>query len=322
MGTANRFLSPFKFALGEEGGEIGSILIMSIVLGILVVPTVVYGQRPESDLDAVNIVTGINVSVRLLAAVTLVVAFTAIRYNMQEWVNDKSSNMIIKTKLAFALRMCNTGSECNADECCVSNNPPCGRRFLDTHSHLGHCVPMGTDGSSKSEIYCTNSTTMIFYCSLKWHNRMKTASGFLSPVECARGEEVGEIGSILIMSIVLGILVVPTVVYGQRPESDIDAVNIVTGINVTVRLLAAVTLVVAFSAIRNNMQEWVNDKSSNMIIKTKLVFIWIFGFAKMQLTATITNAVFLTSDRLGKGRRVSMVTALHYEKLETVIEEY
>nr|XP_034336037.1 uncharacterized protein LOC109620588 isoform X1 [Crassostrea gigas] len=118
-------------------------------------------------------------------------------------------------------------------------------------------------------------------CSLKWHNRMKTASRFLSPVECARGEEVGEIGSILIMSIVLGILVVPTVVYGQRPESDIDAVNIVTGINVTVRLLAAVTLVVAFSAIRNNMQEWVNDKSSNMIIKTKLVFIWIFGFAKM-----------------------------------------
>eukprot|EP00105_Crassostrea_gigas_P044742 XP_019928890.1 PREDICTED: uncharacterized protein LOC109620587 [Crassostrea gigas] len=101
MGTANRFLSPFKFALGEEGGEIGSILIMSIVLGILVVPTVVYGQRPESDLDAVNIVTGINVSVRLLAAVTLVVAFTAIRYNMQEWVNDKSSNMIIKTKLVF-----------------------------------------------------------------------------------------------------------------------------------------------------------------------------------------------------------------------------
>lgn len=110
---------------------------------------------------------------------------------------------------------------------------------------------------------------------------MGTASRFLSPVECARGEEGGEIGSILIMSIVLGTLVVPTVVYGQRPESDLDAVNIVNGINVTVRLLAAVTLVVAFTAIHYNMQEWVNYKSSNMIIKTKLVFIWIFGFAKL-----------------------------------------
>lgn len=121
----------------------------------------------------------------------------------------------------------------------------------------------------------------FFSCALKWHDGMETANRFLSPVECARGEEGGEIGSILIMSIVLGILVVPTVVYGQRPESDLDAVNIVTGINVTVRLLAALTLVVAFTAIRYNMQEWVNEKSSNMILKTKLIFIWIFGFAKM-----------------------------------------
>uniref|UniRef100_K1Q4A7 Uncharacterized protein n=1 Tax=Magallana gigas TaxID=29159 RepID=K1Q4A7_MAGGI len=134
---------------------------------------------------------------------------------------------------------------------------------------------------------CGNKKNPVNFCSLKWHNRMKTASRVLSPVESSRGEEGGEIGSIFIMSIVLGILVVPTVVYGQRPESDLDAVNIVTGINVTVRLLSAVTLVVAFTAIRNNMQEWVNDKSSNMIIKTKLVFIWIFGFAKMKLNLTV-----------------------------------
>ena len=50
---------------------------------------------------------------------------------------------------AVAQRTCNTGSDCNSDECCVSNNPPRGKRFLETHSHLGHCVPMGTDGSSK-----------------------------------------------------------------------------------------------------------------------------------------------------------------------------
>lgn len=51
--------------------------------------------------------------------------------------------------IAVAQRTCNTGSDCNSDECCVSNNPPRGKRFLETHSHLGHCVPMGTDGSSK-----------------------------------------------------------------------------------------------------------------------------------------------------------------------------
>uniref|UniRef100_A0A8W8KCH1 Prokineticin domain-containing protein n=2 Tax=Magallana gigas TaxID=29159 RepID=A0A8W8KCH1_MAGGI len=68
---------------------------------------------------------------------------------------------------AFALRMCNTGSECNADECCVSNNPPRGRRFLDTHSHLGHCVPMGTDGSSclvKYSHLTTRPEDVVYAC--------------------------------------------------------------------------------------------------------------------------------------------------------------
>ena len=64
--------------------------------------------------------------------------------------------------LAVAQRMCNTGSDCNSDECCVSNNPPRGRRFLETHSHLGHCVPMGTDGSSK--VFCVVSSQFITPC--------------------------------------------------------------------------------------------------------------------------------------------------------------
>ncbi|XP_034336041.2 uncharacterized protein [Magallana gigas] len=75
--------------------------------------------------------------------------------------------MAVITPMAFALRMCNTGSECNADECCVSNTPPRGRRFLDTHSHLGHCVPMGTDGSSclvKYSHLTTRPEDVVYAC--------------------------------------------------------------------------------------------------------------------------------------------------------------
>ena len=73
---------------------------------------------------------------------------------------------------AVAQRMCNTGSDCNSDECCVSNNPPRGKRFLETHSHLGHCVPMGTDGSSK---FFLCSKFAIYY-SLLIHNILQHSS--------------------------------------------------------------------------------------------------------------------------------------------------
>ncbi|XP_048753598.1 prokineticin Bm8-f-like [Ostrea edulis] len=46
-----------------------------------------------------------------------------------------------------ALKMCSRGSDCGDSECCVSNNPPRGRRFLD-RIHVGHCVPMAKDGNS------------------------------------------------------------------------------------------------------------------------------------------------------------------------------
>lgn len=98
------------------------------------------------------------------------------------------------------------------------------------------------------------------------------------------GEEDGEVGSYLMMSLVLGILVVPIVVFGQRPESDIQAVDIVSGINISVRILAAVTAIYALVSIGHNARTWISERSSNIIVKTKLVFLWIFGFAKIIFT--------------------------------------
>ncbi|XP_048775811.1 uncharacterized protein LOC125680353 [Ostrea edulis] len=91
----------------------------------------------------------------------------------------------------------------------------------------------------------------------------------------------GERGSYLLMSLVLGILVVPIIVYGQREESDVHAVNVVNGINVTLKVLAAAAIMFVIVSIHKNKTEWVSKKSSSLIIKTKLGFLWVFGFAKI-----------------------------------------
>ncbi|XP_061162608.1 uncharacterized protein LOC133171828 [Saccostrea echinata] len=98
------------------------------------------------------------------------------------------------------------------------------------------------------------------------------------------GEQDGEMGSYLLMSFVLGILVVPIVVYGQRDESDIEAVNIVVGINIIARFLGAMALVFAFVSIHRNEREWISEKHFSSITKIKLGFLFVFGFAKIVFT--------------------------------------
>jgi hypothetical protein len=83
------------------------------------------------------------------------------------------------------------------------------------------------------------------------------------------------------MSLVLGVLVVPIIVYGQREESDVHAVNVVNGINVTLKFIAAITIVFVIVSTRNKENEWVCKKSTSFITKTKLGFLWVFGFAKI-----------------------------------------
>jgi hypothetical protein len=85
----------------------------------------------------------------------------------------------------------------------------------------------------------------------------------------------------LVISLVLGILVVPAIVYGQAEESDIDAVDVVIGINLALRFLATITIVFAIVSIHKAESEWISEKCSSVITKTKLGFLCVFGFAKI-----------------------------------------
>ncbi|XP_061197822.1 uncharacterized protein LOC133205942 [Saccostrea echinata] len=94
----------------------------------------------------------------------------------------------------------------------------------------------------------------------------------------------GEMGSYLLMSLLIGILVVPIIEYGQKEESDIGAVDVVIGINITVRFLGATALIFAFVSIHHHERDWISEKSSSPVIKTKLGFLFIFGLAKIIFT--------------------------------------
>merc|ERR1711894_86323 len=67
---------------------------------------------------------------------------------------------------ALAQRTCSSQTQCHSNECCVTNNPPRGKRWLSPIA-AGHCVAMGTQGSDcmvNSNNYLKPPSGVVYTC--------------------------------------------------------------------------------------------------------------------------------------------------------------